>query len=235
MSAAEPRLHVGVGYALLAAGLFGASTPFAKTLVGQVSPLLLAGLLYAGSGVGLSLWLLTRRLRGRKSDDATLIRRDLPWLGGAVLFGGVLGPALLMLGLQQSGAADASLLLNLESVLTAVARLGGLSRERRSSHLPRHADDRPQVAHCCRGTRNRPVGCRGARSGSLAHACAGRSTTISRVPSQAVILCRLPPSRGPSPARSIPDSRSRWVRHYHRWDRCSAPPRSAFWATVLVS
>ena len=120
MSMASPRLHTGVGYALLAAGLFGASTPFAKALLGQVSPLLLAGLLYAGSGVGLSLWLLGRRLAGRISGDAPLAAKDLPWLGGAVVFGGVLGPGLLMFGLQYASAADASLLLNLESVLTAL-------------------------------------------------------------------------------------------------------------------
>ncbi|WP_313915947.1 DMT family transporter [Tahibacter sp.] len=119
MSAKWPRLHTGVGYALLAAGLFGASTPFAKALVGQVSPLLLAGLLYAGSGVGLSLWALARRWRGGNNGDAPLVARDIPWLAGAVLFGGVLGPALLMFGLQYATAADASLLLNLESVLTA--------------------------------------------------------------------------------------------------------------------
>lgn len=120
MRIALPKLHTGVGYALLAAGLFGASTPFAKALVGEVSPLLLAGLLYAGSGAGLALWLLARRISGRVSGDAPLARRDLPWLAGAVLFGGVLGPALLMFGLQYTAAADASLLLNLESVLTAV-------------------------------------------------------------------------------------------------------------------
>lgn len=115
-----PRLHAGIGYALLAAALFGASTPFAKALLGQVSPLLLAGLLYAGSGLGLGTWLLARRVAGRRSGDATLAARDVPWLAGAVLFGGVLGPALLMFGLQLTTAADASLLLNLEGVLTAV-------------------------------------------------------------------------------------------------------------------
>jgi drug/metabolite transporter (DMT)-like permease len=116
----KTRLHTGVGYALLAAGLFGASTPFAKALAGEIPPLLLAGLLYAESGLGLALWLLGRRLLGRVSGDARLAARDIPWLGGAVLFGGVLGPALLMFGLQYTAAADASLLLNLESVLTAV-------------------------------------------------------------------------------------------------------------------
>jgi drug/metabolite transporter (DMT)-like permease len=45
----------GIVAALGAAVLFGLSTPIAKTLVGENSPLLLAGLLYIGSGVGLSI------------------------------------------------------------------------------------------------------------------------------------------------------------------------------------
>src|SRR5262249_27127401 len=114
------RLHTGVACALLAAGLFGASTPFAKLLVGQVPPLLLAGLLYAGSGLGLFVWWLRRRRRRVDDRDAPMTRRDAPWLPGAVLSGGGVGPALLMYGLQHTAAADASLLLNLESVLTAV-------------------------------------------------------------------------------------------------------------------
>lgn len=106
--------------ALAAAALFGISTPLAKLLLGTMSPLLLAGLLYAGSGIGLSLWLLLRKLRREVAGDASLTRRDLPWMVGAVLVGGVAGPILLMLGLALTPAATASLLLNLESVLTAV-------------------------------------------------------------------------------------------------------------------
>ena len=44
--------NIYVIHALLAAALFGASTPFAKLLVGEMSPWLLAGLLYLGSGLG---------------------------------------------------------------------------------------------------------------------------------------------------------------------------------------
>lgn len=110
----------GIGYALLAAALFGASPPFAKQLVGQTSPLLLAGLLYAGSALGLSLWLLIQRWRKDTGSDPGLKRSDLPWLIGAIISGGVAGPGLLMFGLATTTAADASLLLNLESVLTAV-------------------------------------------------------------------------------------------------------------------
>ena len=115
------RLPIGVIYALAAAALFGAGTPFSKLLLGSVDPWLLAGLLYLGSGCGLSLWLLLgSRLTGRDSREASLKRADIPWLAGAVFFGGVLGPLLLMLGLASTPAASASLLLNLEGVLTAL-------------------------------------------------------------------------------------------------------------------
>ncbi len=106
--------------ALAAAALFGISTPLAKLLTGSVPPVMLAGILYAGSGMGLSLWMLFRSVWSNARTEAPLARRDMPWLAGAVLFGGVLGPVLLMLGLASTPAASASLLLNLESVLTAV-------------------------------------------------------------------------------------------------------------------
>jgi drug/metabolite transporter (DMT)-like permease len=103
----------GIFAALLSAALFGVSAPLAKLLLGEISPWLLAGLLYLGSGIGLALARLVRR-----SNEAGLSRRDLPWFGAAVLAGGVIGPVLLVFGLAQSSAAEASLLLNLESVLT---------------------------------------------------------------------------------------------------------------------
>lgn len=115
-------MHKGVIYALLAAALFGASTPFAKMLVGQVSPVTLAGMLYLGSGLGLSVWYVLRAILARKDQDeiAGLKPKDLPWLGGAVLAGGIAGPVLLMLGLTLTPASSASLLLNMEGVLTAM-------------------------------------------------------------------------------------------------------------------
>lgn len=109
----------GIAVALVAAVLFGASTPLAKLLVADLPPVLLAGLLYAGSGMGLGLWWVLRRRGAESSGEAPLVRRDLPWLGGAVLFGGVLAPVLLMIGLVNTAASTASLLLNLEGVLTA--------------------------------------------------------------------------------------------------------------------
>jgi multidrug transporter EmrE-like cation transporter len=114
-------LHRAALSALGAAILFGASTPFAKQLIGDglatASPFLLAGLLYLGSGLGLTLM---RLLRDRGWKPIELPRDEWPWLLGAIAFGGVLGPLSLMVGLSHSTAATASLFLNLESVLTAV-------------------------------------------------------------------------------------------------------------------
>jgi drug/metabolite transporter (DMT)-like permease len=108
--------RAAIAYALASAALFGASTPLAKLLVGAIAPLLLAGLLYLGSGIGLLAWFL---LRGRPERATSLGRADLPWLAGAIAAGGVAGPALLMYGLTRSDGATASLLLNLEAVFTA--------------------------------------------------------------------------------------------------------------------
>src|SRR6201987_5586858 len=111
----------GVVGAILAAVLFGASTPFSKLLLGQIDPLLLAGLLYLGSGIGLTLWIGFQRLVLKsKNQEAGLRLKDLPWLAAAILAGGVVAPILLMLGLTSTPAASASLLLNLEGVLTAL-------------------------------------------------------------------------------------------------------------------
>lgn len=107
--------------ALAAALLFGASTPLAKLLVGDTPPLLLAGLLYLGSGIGLGLFLLVRLAKEPAIwGQMRIPRGEVLWLLGAILFGGVVGPALLMLGLTQTDGATASLLLNVEGVLTAV-------------------------------------------------------------------------------------------------------------------
>ncbi len=111
----------GVGFALLAALLFGLSTPLAKSVSPLVQPGLLAGLLYLGSGIGLGIYSLFQLARPQKgAREASLKRTDAPWLAGAILTGGVVGPLLLMWGLVQTPASSASLLLNLEGVFTAL-------------------------------------------------------------------------------------------------------------------
>lgn len=110
-------MNVSVLYALAAAALFGASTPLAKFLGVGLSPVLLAGLLYLGSGLGLAL---VRCIRDRGWHSSGLTAPEWPWLLAAIAFGGVLGPIALMFGLTRTSGATASLMLNLESVLTAL-------------------------------------------------------------------------------------------------------------------
>ena len=101
--------------AIIAALLFGISTPASKAIVGNVHPLLLAGLLYLGSGVGLGISILLGHRHGVRMKFV-----DLPWLLATVVFGGALGPALLMWGLTETTGSAASLLLTLEGVFTAL-------------------------------------------------------------------------------------------------------------------
>lgn len=107
--------HRGIAVALTAAGLFGIGTPLSKLLLAEVSPWLLAALLYLGSGLG--LWLM-RQIR--RTQKVHLDRGDWRWLAAATIAGGMFGPVLLMLGLSAMPASGASLLLNAEGVLTAL-------------------------------------------------------------------------------------------------------------------
>jgi drug/metabolite transporter (DMT)-like permease len=118
MKRSHSHLWPGVPLALASAVLFGASAPFAKLLLGEMSPQLLAGLLYLGAGVGLAAVHGSRAALGIPAREAPLRRHDLPWLAAVVLFGGLAGPLLLMLGLSQTSASSGSLLLNLEGLAT---------------------------------------------------------------------------------------------------------------------
>lgn len=109
-------------YAVLAAVLFGASAPAAKILLTEIAPVTLGALFYLGSGAGLLLYMGLERLFGgeRHTIEASLTRSDLPNLIGIVLFGGILAPMILMVSLQYTPSATASLLLNFEPVATTI-------------------------------------------------------------------------------------------------------------------
>ncbi len=120
---AKPLLAV-----LVSAALFGVSTPLAKLLLGDIRPVALAGLLYLGVFLGLTVfgWLRGQSLRagnvppGHVGQEAPLEKKDLPWLLGAVVSGGIVGPVCLLAGLERISGFSASLLLNFEGVTTAV-------------------------------------------------------------------------------------------------------------------
>jgi drug/metabolite transporter (DMT)-like permease len=106
----------GAFYGLFAAALFGVSAPIAKRMLGEVSPQVLAGLLYLGAGIGLTAW---RRVRPAASE-APLKRQDLPAVVAVIVAGGVLGPLLMLVGIERVSAVAGSLLLNLEGPLTMI-------------------------------------------------------------------------------------------------------------------
>ena len=111
-------VRTGIPLALLSAALFGASTPFAKLLLGTVDPWMMAGLLYLGAGGGLAAIHLARGVLSLPAVEAPLRRTDIPRLALAIAAGGLFGPLLLMYGLARTDAASASLLLNLEGLAT---------------------------------------------------------------------------------------------------------------------
>ncbi len=110
-----PLKNTGVWAALGAALLFGAATPLAKLLLESVSPWMLAGLFYLGSGLGLAIY---RKIV--KAPSVHLPHKDRFWFAGAIVAGGIVAPVLLMIGLSGMPASDASLLLNMEGVFTAL-------------------------------------------------------------------------------------------------------------------
>jgi drug/metabolite transporter (DMT)-like permease len=111
------HLWPGVPLALASAALFGAVAPLSKLLLGAVTPLMLAGLMYFGVGLGLAAFRLLRTA-SPEAEEAQLQRADIPWLAVAIGMGGIVGPVLLMFGLSRTTASSAALLLNMEGLAT---------------------------------------------------------------------------------------------------------------------
>lgn len=121
-----PALRGGL-LALLAAALFGISTPLVQQLGRALGPFTTAALLYAGAALAGGL------LRQPVDKEARVLRSDLPRLLAVAVFGAVLGPVALAWGLQRASGTGASLMLTLEALFTAVLawRLYGETMDRR--------------------------------------------------------------------------------------------------------
>ena len=105
--------------ALLAAFLFGLSPVLIKLTIGEMPPVLMAGLLYLGSGIGLFAFRWIRRetiLKGIK----TFPPRQTGKLMGAIISGGILAPICLICGIRYATAFEVSALLNLETAATTL-------------------------------------------------------------------------------------------------------------------
>ena len=117
----RPPKFLFFAQALLAAIFFGASAPFTKLLLGNISPIFLAAFLYLGSGSGVALMKVVQRsFLSPLDQEASLKKEDLGWLAGAILAGGVAAPIVLMFSLKNTPASTASLLLNFEGVATTL-------------------------------------------------------------------------------------------------------------------
>src|SRR5262249_32907238 len=112
--------RAGIRNALLAAVLFGLSAPIAKILLVNLRPQVMAGLLYLGSGIGLTIVSLLRPAGPRA--ERGIPSGHIPFLIPAIALGGIAAPLLLMFGLERTTASSASLLLNLEAVFTALIK-----------------------------------------------------------------------------------------------------------------
>lgn len=109
----------GIYSAILSAFLFGMSPVACKAIVSQMPSPLLAGLLYLGSGVGLSIVVLRQRI------NFCAILASIPWqqrfyLTGSILTGGIAAPLFLAHGIRSGAATEVSLLLNFETVATTL-------------------------------------------------------------------------------------------------------------------
>ena len=122
----SPALRGGL-LALLAAALFGLSTPLVQRFGQGLGAFSTAALLYAGAAF-VALW-----MRQPVELEAKLRRADLPRLLAMAGFGAVIGPVALAWGLQRTSGASASLMLTLEALFTVVLawRLYGESMDKR--------------------------------------------------------------------------------------------------------
>ncbi len=109
----------GPSLATLSAVLFGISPVLCKLVIGEMSPVLLAGLLYLGSGIGLSFVLIQQRIHLIR-ETRSIPRAHRLKLLGAVLAGGVIAPLCLVYGIKYGKASEVTLLLNLETVATTL-------------------------------------------------------------------------------------------------------------------
>ena len=111
--------RMAIVFALLAALLYGISSPVSKILLETTSPELMAALLYLGAGFGMFAVSLISKLKNGKTTEAPLTKKDFPYVLGMILLD-IAAPIFLMIGLSMTTAANASLLNNFEIVTTAL-------------------------------------------------------------------------------------------------------------------
>ena len=118
----DKSVKKGVFLAILAAGLYAISSPLSKLLLDYMPPTLMAGFLYIGAGVGMSVIAFIRKTRAASKKEMRLTKSELPYTIAMILLD-IAAPIFLLVGLKSTTAAGASLLNNFEIVATAVIAL----------------------------------------------------------------------------------------------------------------
>ena len=111
--------NIATIYAIAAAALYAINIPFSKLLLTKVQPTMMAAFLYLGAGLGLLIYSLLGR---EKEESQPLTGAELPYTIGMVVLD-IAAPILLMLGLERTNSANASLLNNFEIVATSMIAL----------------------------------------------------------------------------------------------------------------
>ncbi len=118
----KQEMRKGIIMAILAAVLYAVSSPFSKVLLNEMPPTLMAGFLYLGAGIGMSLIAVLRRVRQAEITEIHLSKAELPYTVAMVLLD-IAAPICMLIGLIATTAANASLLNNFEIVATALIAL----------------------------------------------------------------------------------------------------------------
>jgi drug/metabolite transporter (DMT)-like permease len=119
--------HWGYVGAIISAVLFGVSSTLNKIALEEVHPLVVAGMIYFVGGLflfGVHLSPLQKKLLSLFETptevEKTMSTRDYRTLAFVILSGSVIAPLLLLHGLNETTAINASLLLNAESLFTVM-------------------------------------------------------------------------------------------------------------------
>ena len=116
------RRTIAILMAILAAVLYGISSPISKILLTKIPPTLMAGLLYVGAGTGMFIINILKRLGKRSKVEARITKKDYSFVIGMIMLD-IMAPIFLMIGLTKTTSSNASLLNNFEIVATSLIAL----------------------------------------------------------------------------------------------------------------
>ena len=118
----KSNINKGIAFAMLAASLYAINAPFSKILLEFMPPTLMAGFLYVGAGIGITFIALIRKMKKHETKELKLTKSELPYTIAMIILD-IAAPICLLVGLNATTAANASLLNNFEIVATAIIAL----------------------------------------------------------------------------------------------------------------